>query len=282
MTVRVCMIGDVYSSAGLNMLKRYRPGFLEKEKIDFCIVNGENSTGGNGIIPDDAKEIFSAGADVITGGNHTFERREILPFFSEKPSQFLRPQNFPHKNNGLIEKLFSENACNYQIPGSGHSEIEKNGCRFAVLNLQGRYNMKPIECPFSCADEILQEFSGDSIIAVDFHAEDNGEKEAMAFFLDGRVSILAGTHTHVQTADERILPKGTAYISDLGFTGVEKSIIGSSIESAISRAKSDVALKLSPAEGACVLTGIVATIDRETKKAISVERIKIREEDTDV
>lgn len=282
MTVRVCMIGDVYSSAGLNMLKKHLPGFLKKEKIDFCIVNGENATEGNGIVPKDAEEIFSAGADVVTGGNHTFERREILPFFSEKFSVFLRPQNFPEKNNGIIADLFPENAQNYQIPGSGHCEIEKNGCRFAVLNLQGRYNMRPIECPFFCAEEMLQQFSQDAIVLVDFHAEDNGEKEAMAFFLDGRVSVLAGTHTHVQTADQRILPKGTAYISDLGFTGVEKSIIGSSIESAVSRAKSDVLLKLSAAEGPCVLNGIVAVINCETKKAVSVERIKIRQENTDV
>lgn len=282
MTVRVCMIGDVYSSAGLNMLKKHLPRFLEEGKIDFCVVNGENATGGNGIIPDDAKEIFSAGADVITGGNHTFERREIFPFFDENLLRFLRPANFPEKNNPLIDALFEEKSSNYKIPGRGKCEIEKNGCRFAVLNLQGRYNMRPIECPFSCADEILREFSEDSGVVVDFHAEDNSEKEAMAFFLDGRVSLLAGTHTHVQTSDQRVLPKGTAYISDLGFTGVEKSIIGSSIESAISRAKSDVSLKLSPAEGACVLSGIVATIDKETKRAISVERIKIREEDTDV
>lgn len=267
--VRIFLGGDVFGPVGMRCAETLLPALLDRERIDFCIINGENASGGTGISEEDAGRLFAAGADVITGGNHSFEKRDFWPALESMP-RLLRPANFPPS----IQEY--EN----MPPGRGSVVIEKDGMRLAVLNLQGREDMTPLDCPFRVADTAIVAWNDEPdppVIIVDFHAESTREKEAFALHLDGRVSAVAGTHTHVQTADERILPGGTAYITDLGMTGPIRSVIGVDPGFAIKRNITQVLYRMELPEGPGALCGMIVTVDRSTRTAIAVERIKISE-----
>jgi metallophosphoesterase (TIGR00282 family) len=258
------MVGDVVGDPGLDVLERRLPHLVKEYSADFVTVNGENAAGGFGLTDPLLEKIFAAGADVVTGGNHIWEKREFLPVLdSGKP--VLRPMNYPAGS-----------------PGKGWIRVEKRSPRnetvWFVVNLQGREFMTPLDCPFRSfgafeAGQIREK----ALILVDFHAESTREKEALAYYLDGRVSVVAGTHTHVQTADERILPKGSAYISDLGMTGILDGVIGMDTRICLDRARNQVLYRMEvPAPdsgGKMALQGILVELDADTGMAVSIKRI---------
>lgn len=253
-SIKLFFGGDICGSLGIETAIKVIPQLIREEKLDFTIVNGENAANGCGINLEQAVRLFNAGVDVITGGNHSLERFDARSSFGKEP-RILHPANYPF------------------APGSGVITVQKECGTLTVLNVQGRENMRPIDCPFQTVDRLLhEERSGISL--VDFHAESVREKEALAYYLDGRVSCVFGSHTHTQTADERILLGGTGYITDAGMIGALHTVIGSSIESAIRRS-----LMLSPQpfsipeSGAALFCGLVAAISIRTKKTLSLKRI---------
>lgn len=217
--MRVLFIGDIVGSPGRRIVHDRLADILAQQQIDLCIANCENSASGFGITPRLADELFQAGIEVLSGGNHIFDRKEIFDYFPHQP-RLLRPANFPEG-----------------APGSGlFVAAAKNGVGYAVLNLQGRTFMAPLDCPFRAADRELARIPPDvRIVLVDMHAETTSEKQAMGWYLDGKVSAVIGTHTHVATADERVLPRGTAYITDVGMTGPHDSVIGMDKDGIIKR-----------------------------------------------
>ena len=273
------MIGDVVGEPGLKALEKKLPEIIRENTLDFVVVNGENSADGFGMTNTALKRILDSGADVVTSGNHVWEKREFWEIL-EADSRVLRPANYP-----------------VGLPGSGWLCLEKEGISWTIINLQGRELMTSIDCPFRCFDSVskslantasgdhnLLDHEGESvlpglfpIIIVDFHAESSREKEAMGYYLDGRSSLVAGTHTHVQTADQRILPKGTAYITDLGMTGITDSIIGMDPKICLDRTRKQVLYRMEPAvdsDGESTeMQGIIAEFDAETGKAVSIKRI---------
>lgn len=266
--VRIFLAGDVFGSGGLACITKNLPQLIQKEAIDFVVVNAENTSGGSGVNESDAQKLFDAGADVLTGGNHTFEKREYASVL-ETDNRVIRPANFPN-----LESYHNYFFAVDPIPGRGACIIEKQGVQFGVLNLQGRESMSALDCPFRTADAQLTLWENtDAIILVDFHAESTMEKEALGFYLDGRVSAVVGTHTHVQTADERILPQGTAYMSDLGMTGPINSVIGSDPELIIKRNIRQVLYKMEESKNPSALQGLIVEVDLSTKKAVSVRRV---------
>lgn len=257
-TVRILAVGDVVSSQGCEKLRKELPKLKREKEIDIVTVNGENSAVGNGMTAFSCEHIFSSGADVITGGNHSFRRRE---FYDTLESSFsvIRPVNY------------GKNA-----PGKGFTIIDKGFVSVGVVNLLGTALMENLRNPFDCIDEVLQELKKEvKIIIVDFHAEATAEKRAMGFYLDGRVSAVFGTHTHVQTADEQILPKGTGYITDIGMTGPVNSVIGVKPELAIEKMRTNMPVRFENPDGECSLCGAVFEIDKQTGLTKSVERINI-------
>ena len=267
------MIGDVVGDPGLEALERRLPGFIEENSIDFTVVNGENAAGGFGLTATLLERIFTAGADIVTGGNHIWEKREFWPTLDAE-ARVIRPMNYPNIYDKEEER----------IPGRGAAIIEKPGplgqATWIVVNLQGREFMSPIDCPFKTFDDfesILKDMNlkEKPIILIDFHAESSGEKEALAYYLDGRVTVLAGTHTHVQTSDERLLPLGSAYITDLGMTGTLDGVIGMDTKICLERARNQVLYRMEVAAPGkeTGMQGIIAEIDFETGKALSIKRI---------
>ena len=263
--IRIFLGGDVFGPVGMRCAVEKLPGFLSRENIDFCVINGENASGGTGISGEDARLLLNAGADVITGGNHSFEKREYWPVLDEM-SCVLRPANYPPP----IEEYGNA------PPGRGSAVIEKKGIRYAVLNVQGREDMSPLDCPFRTADTIVDRWNTEEnppVILIDFHAESTREKEAFALYFTRRVSAIVGTHTHVQTADERILDGGTAYITDLGMTGPVNSVIGVDPKAAIKRNITQVLYRMELPECAGALRGVVVSVDSVSRKALSVIRV---------
>lgn len=220
------------------------------------MLNGENAADGFGLTEDLARQFFSLGVQVITSGNHIWQREDILPSL-QKDVRILRPANYPSK-----------------VPGSGHTIVETGGRKIAVINLQGRHQMVPIDCPFQVGSALVDKVRKQTnLILVDFHAENAQEKEALAHYLDGRVSVVVGTHTHVQTGDEQLLPKGTAYITDLGICGPLDGVIGSVPSIAIQRQLTQIPLRNEIIDAPSHLQGVVCTIDTDTGKALSIVRI---------
>jgi 2',3'-cyclic-nucleotide 2'-phosphodiesterase len=260
---RAAMIGDVVGEPGLKALEEKLPGIIKDNAVDFAVVNGENSADGFGMTEAALKRIIAAGADAVTSGNHVWEKREFWPVL-ETGGRILRPANYPA-------------GC----AGKGWLCVEKTGLRWFVINLQGRELMTPIDCPFRCFDNIVKDINNLSpLIIVDFHAESSREKEAMGHYIDGRAALVAGTHTHVQTADERVLPGETAYITDLGMTGVSNSIIGMDTEICMDRIRKQVLYRMEPAvdkkingKSSSGVQGVIAEINAETGKALSIKRI---------
>lgn len=256
--INILAVGDVVSQTGCDKLRECLPSLKRENNIDFCIVNGENSAVGNGILPKSAEHIFTSGADVITGGNHTYRRREIYETL-DSDECILRPANY-------------DDIC----PGKGYIIIDKGPYKVCVVNLNGTVFMEPLKNPFRCIDEILEKIKSEAaVIVVDFHAEATAEKRAMGFYLDGRVSCVFGTHTHVQTADEQILQSGTGYITDVGMTGPKNSVLGIKPELAIEKMKTNMPVKFQNSDEECALQGIIFTVDKGNGKTESIKRISI-------
>ena len=252
------MIGDVVGEPGLKTLETSLPALINENNIDFVVVNGENAADGFGMTANDYNRIVAAGADVVTSGNHVWEKRDFWPTLENKKNM-LRPANYPAG-----------------APGAGFFLVQKNNVNWLVINLQGRELISAIDCPFQCFDHIVKnQEETNAVVLVDFHAESSREKETLAYYIDGRASLIAGTHTHIQTADERILPKGSAYITDLGMTGITKSVIGMDPKICYERFSKQVqyqmktAVSTEPGE----VHGVIAEIDADTGKAISIKRI---------
>ena len=253
--VRILMIGDVSGSAGMGALFLGLSSLVRDEKIDFVIVNGENAAGGFGISVQDYQALKKLGADVITSGNHIWQREEIFEIL-DKNEDILRPLNYPDP-----------------CTGHGYTVRKKNNLTIGVINAQGRIMMPPIDDPVKRIDKILWDIKKETpLVFVDFHAEDTLEKETVAFALDGKVTAVVGTHTHVQTADEKILPGGTAYITDLGLTGVTDAVIGSDPEKSIERQLTQLPLKSEVAEGDAHIQGVIIEADAQSGKAVSIKR----------
>ncbi len=257
--MKVLTVGDVCSPDGCKYALKMIPIIKREENIDFIIVNGENSALGNGITPDSANMLFAAGADVITGGNHTLRNKQFFDTLDSNPF-VLRPHNLKEAE-----------------VGSGYCLFDMGKCLAAVINLSGQIYLERVNAdnPFKCVDELLDKakHDGAKYIFVDFHAEATSEKRAMGFYLDGKVSAVFGTHTHVQTADAQILPKGTGYITDLGMTGVINSVLGVKNDIIINRLKDNDMSRFEQATGECMLNGCIFDIDESTALTKSVKLI---------
>ncbi len=255
--MNILVIGDVVSSKGCEFLRSVLPAYKRLKKIDLCIANGENSAVGNGITPFSAQYLFDSGIDFITTGNHVYRRREFYEMLDER-DDIIRPANFCESN-----------------PGKGYSVVDMGSVKVGIINLSGMVYMDRCGNPFAAVDEILPELSDCRIKLVDFHAEATAEKKAMGFYLDGKVSAVFGTHTHVMTADASVLPNGTAYITDIGMTGPKYSVLGVKPEISIEWLKTGMPARFDTAEGECMMNGCIFEIDNKTGKAISIEPVTI-------
>jgi metallophosphoesterase (TIGR00282 family) len=260
--VKLLFIGDIVGQPGRNAVKTLVPKLREQHALDFVIANGENSAGGSGITPKTAEEIFSAGVDVITTGDHLWDQKEVMELLANE-KRFLRPLNYPPGIPGQGSGVFN---IQHSTFNTQHS--------IAVLNAQGRTFMSPLENPFLlAAEEVKRLRQHTKIIFVDFHAEATSEKIAFARMLDGQVSAVVGTHTHVQTADEQIFPGGTAYLTDAGFTGPHESVLGREIEPVLKRFLTGMPQRFEVAKNAVQLHGCVIEIDEATGKALKIQRV---------
>jgi calcineurin-like phosphoesterase len=278
------MIGDVMGEPGLTVLEQRLPGLIREYNVDFTVVNGENAAAGFGLNQECLKRILGAGVDVITTGNHIWEKREFWPFL-DKEERVLRPCNYPEGS-----------------AGHGWIRLRKVDLDYLVVNLQGREYMTAIDCPFRTFTRLMDSQwdsdihpllspSGDlpefavrrsiramgcgAVSLVDFHAESTREKESLGYYLDGKVSVVAGTHTHVQTADERILPQGTGYITDLGMTGIGDGVIGMDKTICLDRARNQILYRMEcAAQGCSAVEGILAELDRDSGQALNLRRIR--------
>ena len=238
-----------------SLLKQY----IQKYEIDFCVVNGENVTEGKGIDEADAKTLFGLGVHVITTGNHVWDKKEFIPQIS-KIDRVLRPLNYPPGVPGYGSLLYSMN----------------NGKKVAIMNLSGRVFMSNIDCPFRTGKKEVEKLAEHTnIIIIDFHAEATSEKIAFSYYMDGRVSAIIGTHTHVQTADEKILPGGAAFITDVGMTGPAHSVIGIEIDQIIQRFLTNIPMRFETAKGEGVFSAVVVEINEETGKATAIQRLQL-------
>ena len=255
--MNILVIGDVVSSKGCEFLRSALPSFKKVKGIDLCIANGENSAVGNGITPFSAQYLFDSGIDFLTTGNHVYRRREMYDMLDESDC-IIRPANFNKSN-----------------PGRGYAVIDMGFAKVGVINLMGNVYMDRCDSPFVVVDEILPKLSDCRIILVDFHAEATAEKRALGYYLDGRVSAVFGTHTHVMTADAQIMPKGTAYITDIGMTGPKVSVLGVKPEISIEWLRTSMPARFDTAEGDCMMNGCIFEIENKTGKVINIEPVTI-------
>ncbi len=258
--MRVLHIGDIVGESGRKAVARILPSIKKHHSPDLIIANGENLAGGFGITEKTLKEVLESGVDVITSGNHIWDKKEVLKIITQEP-RLIRPANYPPG-----------------VPGSSYFLFDTaGGAKCLVFNLLGRIFMEPLDCPFRTADKIIEEFKERvNIFILDFHAEATSEKLAIAWYLHGRVSAVIGTHTHVQTSDERILPLGTAYITDAGMTGSISSVIGMRKEEAIQRFLTFIPHKFEVAKDDIELQGVIFDVDEKTGKSLHIERIRYK------
>ena len=255
--LRILMIGDIVGRPGRTIIREKLLHIKNKYEADFVIANGENAAGGNGITEKIAQELFISGIDFLTMGNHIWDNKDVFNFI-ETENRMIRPANYPST-----------------APGKGYQIVQTGKGLIGILNISGRTFMPPLDCPFRTADEIIQKISRvTNIIIVDFHAEATSEKIAMGWYLDGKVTLVAGTHTHVQTADEKILPNGTAYITDIGMTGPVDSVLGINKESVINKFITQLPVRFEVAKGPAELNGILVEVNELTGKAIAISRIR--------
>ncbi len=255
--IKILVVGDIVGKPGTEFFKKNIPAYKRYAGIDLCIANAENSAPGNGTTPDSARELLTYGADILTGGNHSFRRREYYDYLDSN-APCLRPANYPDG-----------------APGRGWRIYETSKFRVCVVSLLGTVFMENLDNPFRCMDGILgiPEVADCKIKLVDFHAEATSEKQALGFYLDGRVTAVCGTHTHVQTADETVLPGGTGYITDLGMTGSVDTVIGVDKKEIISMFLTRMPLRFSNPETACRLSGCVIEADTATGRCLNIERV---------
>jgi len=265
--MKILFIGDIVGSPGRQIVREDLTAAREEHRVDLVLANCENAAAGFGITPKLAEELLAAGIDVLSGGNHIYDRKEILEYFPQQP-RLLRPANFAPGS-----------------PGSGlYVGQAKNGVPFALLNIQGRVFMTPNECPFRSADREIERLAKlgpidgagpAKILIVDFHAEATSEKQAMGWYLDGRATAVLGTHTHVATADERVLPNGTAYITDVGMTGPHASVIGMDKQAMVRRFLDGMPVKFEVGEGDVRLNAVLLDADEATGRARSIQRVRL-------
>jgi metallophosphoesterase (TIGR00282 family) len=272
--VKLLFIGDIVGQPGRNAVKTLLPKLREQHALDFVIANGENSAGGSGITPRTADEIFSAGVDAITSGDHLWDQKEVMELLQNE-KRFLRPLNYPPGTPGQGSAIFQIKAGSSRCDDGTAQRAVPTNLSIAVLNAQGRTFMQPpLEHPFLlAAEEVKRLRERTKIIFVDFHAEATSEKIAFARFLDGQVSAVVGTHTHVQTADEQIFPGGTAYLTDAGFTGPHESVLGREIEPVIKRFLTGMPQRFEVAKNRVLLNGAMIEINEATGKAVKIQRL---------
>jgi metallophosphoesterase (TIGR00282 family) len=263
--MRILFIGDIFGRPGRTIVKERLARLIEEFAVDLIIANGENAAAGFGITPPLAEDLFELNIDVITTGNHVWDKREIVDYFESADGnqhsparRLLRPANYPAG-----------------MPGWGMYEGQKNGVGYAVINLQGRVFMASNDDPFRTADQLLKEIQA-KIVLVDIHAEATSEKISMGWYLDGRVTAVIGTHTHVPTADERVLPGGTAYITDVGMSGPYDSVIGVQKDLVVNKFLTNMPVRFEPATGDVRLCGVVIDCDDATGRARSIERVMVK------
>ena len=256
--IRILFIGDIVGRPGRNVIIDKIAHWRKQFELDVVLANAENASGGNGLTTRNAGELFDSGVDFLTGGNHIWKQKDYPDMFKTWPN-VIRPANYPD-----------------EVPGKGWSILEfKDEVKIGVMNLQGRVFMDPIDCPFRKADEIVEILREEtSVIIVDMHAEATSEKVAMGYYLDGRVSAVMGTHTHVQSADERILPGGTAYMTDLGMTGPRDGVLGVDAEAILKRFITGLPVRFSIAMGPTIVNSAIISIDPSTGNATGVERFQ--------
>lgn len=257
--MKILVIGDVTSPRGVEHLREVLWKFRDANKIDFCVVNGENASFITGISPELAEKLLRAGADVITGGNHTLQNKAAYTALDET-KELLRPINFGDT-----------------APGHGYEIFDACGYRMLVINAMGNVHIEPnLDSPFPYIDRVLRREEGRYDFAIlDIHAEATGEKMAVGYCYDGRINVIFGTHTHVPTADERILPKGTGYVTDVGMCGEADGILGMDPSVVVSRMRSHLPIRFAPAKGECVADGVMFELDTSTRRVASIKRVKI-------
>ncbi|MBL9080718.1 MAG: TIGR00282 family metallophosphoesterase [Planctomycetales bacterium] len=257
--MRLLFIGDVVGKPGRKIIQRALPGLIVREKLDLVVVNGENSAAGSGITPEIYRELLAAGADCITLGDHIYKRREILPTL-EQETKIVKPANFPARSSGR----------EYAVVQA------RDNTKVAVISLLGRVFMRPVDCPWAAVDRVLAKLPSDiKVIFVDFHAEATSDKQVMGRYLDGRVSAVLGTHTHVPTADEEIFPKGTAFQCDVGMTGPYLSILGREINRVTETTLSFAPTQFDVANDDVRLCGSIVDIDASTGRAKAIRRLRV-------
>jgi len=256
--IKILMIGDIVGNTGRMVIKRLLPKLYKEHNFDMVIANGENAAGGNGITQEITEELFGQNIHVITMGNHVWDKKEIINFIPFQP-YLIRPANYPPGT-----------------PGKGYAVHKlKNNVNVGVINISGVVFLTPLTSPFLIIDKLISDLKKEcSIIIVDFHAEATSEKVAMGWYLDGKITALLGTHTHVQTADERVLPRGTAYITDLGMTGPRDSVLGVKKDLAINKFLTQMPVKFETADGVGQLNGVILTINTDTAQAVSITRVQ--------
>ncbi|MEW9667711.1 TIGR00282 family metallophosphoesterase [Ammoniphilus sp. 3BR4] len=259
--MRILFIGDIVGKGGRETLIELLPKLKRKYQPLFTVVNGENAAGGRGITAAISKSFYEAGVQAITMGNHTWDNKEIFEFI-DRESKLVRPANFPPGT-----------------PGVGYTYIKSNQAELAVVNLMGRTFLPPLDCPFRIAEELIEKIRQRTpYIFVDFHAEATSEKQAMGWFLDGKVSAVVGTHTHVQTGDARILPKGTAYLTDVGMVGPYDSILGMETDAVLKKFLTQLPVRFEVASGRNQLNAVIIDLHKETGKGIKIKPIRIDED----
>ena len=252
---KILAIGDIVGKAGRNILAGRLQGIAERERVDLVIANGENSAGGMSMTSEVTKDLFSLGVNVITSGNHVWNNSDILQIIDSE-RYLLRPANYPAN-----------------VPGKGYCIYNVKGSKICVINLMGRVMMNPLDCPFRKFDEIYEKVKAESsVVIVDFHAEATSEKQAFGWYVDGRASAVFGTHTHVQTADNRILAKGTGYITDIGMTGAFDSVIGMKKERSLKYFLTQTKARFEPADGDPGINGVIIRVD-SNGKAVEMRRV---------
>ena len=255
--MRILALGDVTDPRAVTYLSERLWAFRRQQRISFTVLNAENAGFIVGPAPEDATRLLDGGADVLTGGNHTLQKKSLHAML-DSDARLLRPANYPP-----------------EVPGVGYTILPANGYRMLVINAIGRVEMEPIDCPFRAVDRILTREEGNYDFSIlDFHAEATGEKVAMGRYLDGRVNIVFGTHTHVPTADEQILPRGTGYITDLGMCGIREGVLGISAETILQRFLTRLPERHQPADGEVLAEGAVFTLDEGSGRVTAVERVR--------
>ena len=257
--IKILCVGDVVSQQGCDFLRKKLPEFKKEHNIDACIVNGENSAVGNGMLPNSCNHIFTSGADIITGGNHSLKRREIFDYL-DRTDNVIRPANY---GNGVW--------------GKGYGIIDKGAYKIGVINLLGRVWLEGHLDPFETAEQLISELKKETnVILIDFHAEATAEKKALGYYFDGKVSAVFGTHTHIQTSDAQILAEGTGYITDLGMTGPEESVLGVKKEIIIDKFRKGFSTMFETADTPCFMQGCVFTVDKESGKTVEISAVTVR------